>query len=529
MTSQLDFNSVSLRLVPYILELQALLGSHGVPFGSPAALAALAGQLSSGSALADETSASIRSIIFRENEGITQGELLEILAAALGGPEVDLQSPELRTPVRQLLAFLGGALRTFWKTSPDGPLRSRLAEDTPRARLAPRLETPLPASEFPSPAQALEHPESSARETIAAKPIARSTAQHAMPARHQVRVYEEIEVREETQVREEIQVRDEIQATPVTEELYRPAPSPAFTLPFEPEAVTPARQTRPMPSASPDRFGDPAPFSDPVAAVLPATEPGGFPEYRPLHLFKATHWPLWITGLGGVAVGTLFGFLLHGQPGAGPAPVRQAVPAESSPRPATKPSPYSLPHNGSFSGITTAPNGISRAASAPGTALLKDKVIDPVTKATDHSSGRVGIANSVQLSGNQGNLDLNEGGLAPEPGGNAVAERSSVSATEGIYLSASGAMAANLVAAPAPVYPVPASEAGVQGKVVVQALVGRNGRVIDAHVISGDPLLREAALNAVRGWRYRPFITDGRTAEVETLATLDFRLFQRPQ
>ena len=98
------------------------------------------------------------------------------------------------------------------------------------------------------------------------------------------------------------------------------------------------------------------------------------------------------------------------------------------------------------------------------------------------------------------------------------------SLTPSVYLSAAGTMASNLLAAPAPAYPAQASAAGVQGRVVVQALVGRDGHVLDAHVTSGDRMLREAALEAVTRWRYRPFLEDGRPAEIETVAILDFRL-----
>ncbi len=93
-----------------------------------------------------------------------------------------------------------------------------------------------------------------------------------------------------------------------------------------------------------------------------------------------------------------------------------------------------------------------------------------------------------------------------------------------VLVGSAGIMAANLVSSPAPVYPAQASAAQVQGEVVVEAIVGRDGEVIDSRVVSGPPLLREAALDAVRRWRYRPYEVDGAPAEIATTARLDFRL-----
>lgn len=85
-------------------------------------------------------------------------------------------------------------------------------------------------------------------------------------------------------------------------------------------------------------------------------------------------------------------------------------------------------------------------------------------------------------------------------------------------------MAANVLSSPAPAYPVQASAAAVQGEVVVEAIVGRDGDIIDTRVVSGPLLLREAALQAVQRWHYRPFEVDGRPVEIATTARFDFRL-----
>lgn len=85
-------------------------------------------------------------------------------------------------------------------------------------------------------------------------------------------------------------------------------------------------------------------------------------------------------------------------------------------------------------------------------------------------------------------------------------------------------MAANLLSSPAPSYPQQASASLVQGEVVIQAVVGRDGSVLETRLVSGPPLLREAALDAVQRWRYRPYLVEGRPTEIATTAIVDFRL-----
>jgi protein TonB len=74
-----------------------------------------------------------------------------------------------------------------------------------------------------------------------------------------------------------------------------------------------------------------------------------------------------------------------------------------------------------------------------------------------------------------------------------------------------------------PVYPLPARRAGVQGEVILQAVIGKDGRIQNLRVISGNPLLVKAAWDAVIQWRYRPYLLDGEPVEVETQITVNFK------
>lgn len=87
-----------------------------------------------------------------------------------------------------------------------------------------------------------------------------------------------------------------------------------------------------------------------------------------------------------------------------------------------------------------------------------------------------------------------------------------------------GMMAANVYYSPAPLYPPAASAAGVQGEVTVRATVDAEGNVTDARVVSGPEPLRDAALEAVQHWRYRPYTQNGKQIAVQTTAVVDFQL-----
>ena len=93
-----------------------------------------------------------------------------------------------------------------------------------------------------------------------------------------------------------------------------------------------------------------------------------------------------------------------------------------------------------------------------------------------------------------------------------------------VHPASIGMMASNLISSPAPAYPAAASQAQVQGEVRVRAVVDRDGKVIDARVVSGPELLRDVSVEAVQHWRYRPYMQGGKPAEVATTAVLDFEL-----
>lgn len=83
-------------------------------------------------------------------------------------------------------------------------------------------------------------------------------------------------------------------------------------------------------------------------------------------------------------------------------------------------------------------------------------------------------------------------------------------------------MESHLLFAPAPMYPTTARGTRIEGKVVVVALVGRDGSVVKAQAISGNRSLRAAAEQEVSGRRYRPYIVNDIPMAVRTLVTVNF-------
>ena len=75
-----------------------------------------------------------------------------------------------------------------------------------------------------------------------------------------------------------------------------------------------------------------------------------------------------------------------------------------------------------------------------------------------------------------------------------------------------------------PLYPPLAKQARIQGTVQLQAIIAKDGTVIQLEVLSGHPLLVQAALDAVRQWRYQPTLLNGEPVEVVTTVAVVFTL-----
>ena len=91
-------------------------------------------------------------------------------------------------------------------------------------------------------------------------------------------------------------------------------------------------------------------------------------------------------------------------------------------------------------------------------------------------------------------------------------------------LRSSSVTAASLLYRVQPEYPSIARELHLEGQVLLRARISRFGLVENLAPVSGPPILVSAAVNAVRQWRYRPYVLNGEAVEVETEITVSFTL-----
>ncbi len=89
-------------------------------------------------------------------------------------------------------------------------------------------------------------------------------------------------------------------------------------------------------------------------------------------------------------------------------------------------------------------------------------------------------------------------------------------------------MAAQIVKKVAPEYPAVAKAGDIQGAVALKARIDKEGNVVNLQLISGHPMLAPAAIEAVKQWKYNPYLLNGEAVDVETTVTVNFTLAGNP-
>lgn len=87
-----------------------------------------------------------------------------------------------------------------------------------------------------------------------------------------------------------------------------------------------------------------------------------------------------------------------------------------------------------------------------------------------------------------------------------------------------GVMEGLLLRKVVPSYPPFAKASRTEGTVVLQATISKSGQIENLRVVTGSPMLTQAAMSAVSQWLYRPYLLNGQPVEVETTVNVDFRL-----
>jgi TonB family protein len=128
---------------------------------------------------------------------------------------------------------------------------------------------------------------------------------------------------------------------------------------------------------------------------------------------------------------------------------------------------------------------------------------------TPPAKGVVGDAPGAAGAGEQGNI------FANSP---ADADR------DGVVRASQSVMSSFLVTKVRPEYPPDAKDQRIQGTVVMRVKIDKAGDVSSIQLISGHPLLAPAAIDAVKQWKYRPYLLNGSPVEIDTQVTVNFTL-----
>jgi protein TonB len=129
------------------------------------------------------------------------------------------------------------------------------------------------------------------------------------------------------------------------------------------------------------------------------------------------------------------------------------------------------------------------------------------------------ITNSINAASMEGDGTLALSGIPENHHPHVVAE-----APKGPMRISGMVVEGLLIRKTVPVYPPIAKAAHVDGTVVLGAVIARDGSIQNLHVVSGNGMLLQAALDAVRTWRYKPYLLNGEPVEVETTINVIFKL-----
>jgi TonB family protein len=419
------------RFAPYVAELREFFTSRGMGFGTPEDLAAFAQALREPGTFREELASLTRSVVYREQGTIPITELLELMMVAMGGAKIAEAGESAREPVRELLGFLGKAMRGGRAEALDDVAERDVAEDARPVDVAGGVAV----AEFVD-------------LTAGAGEAVGGFHPHA--------------------------------AT----EFY----SRARSISMGDESAEPKVMSSGDPDAEPSMVGRPA-----ALALRPRVSDDAKPSRVERGLFACA------------AAGVVMAAVMFVYPRARPAVEPVGEPTISAVGPAEGAATGGSSDLDSGAGI---PAGGSDRGGVAGTAAVSG------TGAGSGSVGRAKPAAGEPVTSAAGN------------GGPMHTSPSMVSLPSqrmGVYTVSSGVMAAKLISAPAPEYPKLAGLIHMEGQVTLQATVSRNGKVVSTHVLRGHRLLRGAASDAVRQWRYRPYLVNGQPADVATIVTVNFR------
>jgi TonB family protein len=458
---------------PDVEDLQVLLQEEEIPVRSAECLQELSNRLESDPRFRRDVGFLIRSMLGRERDEFGSMEALGVLVVAAAGTHQPLDTPVQQQLMRELLRFVIQQRRP----AAAAAMRSDAVEaERPIAtatgispQFATRPELPLPAP-----------PMAAAPEPVVVPPAPREAEPFSRraPAGFRSGWIAAMVALLVIVVAGLLIRRDDSKAT--TRQISALAPAPSAASPASPVAGAPAdRAILPSPPQSTHTSRKPLrravrPHSEPPEATMPVT----------------------------VAANT-------------PKMVERAEPSQAGPKLNPMSPSMSAPARPRQElAVVSPPAGVARQRSASGSADVSKVFAHPDAAAAQAESQ---VPPPV--------FHPKDPVLIARNSPPAAAVKPEVQGT--VHIGSTGPMASGLIYSPEPAYPAQAIAGGVQGQVKVRAVVGPHGNVIDASIVSGPPLLREAALDAVGRWRFRPYEQDGEPVTIATTAILDFEIPSR--
>jgi TonB family protein len=174
------------------------------------------------------------------------------------------------------------------------------------------------------------------------------------------------------------------------------------------------------------------------------------------------------------------------------------------PKPATEELSISVGASAPASALTTSTSSAAVALPSSSAALT------PVSQTEINKSGASKIGDNIAESKNESPAVSSEARVVEE--------------SNAIILSSKGAEKRLIHSVP-PKYPAEARLRGAQGTIVLKTVVDENGKVASVRLVEGNAALANSAIEAVKQWRYRPYVRDGKDLSFQTVVIVDF---QRP-
>jgi protein TonB len=179
-----------------------------------------------------------------------------------------------------------------------------------------------------------------------------------------------------------------------------------------------------------------------------------------------------------------------------------------APPPPPPPPPPPVPQPMHVARVTPALNEFNAPRQIPKQIILGRDTSQP-------PSSDIGVQGMGGPAGPAGDPTVGFANVAPATVRLAILKKISVS---------TGVMAGNILSKIDPAYPAIAKQARIQGTVILSATISKTGAIENLTVLSGPPMLAQSALDAVRNWRYKPYLLNGQPVEVQTTVNVTFTL-----